>query len=146
MIHKEITPLLGIRQEPVFSHVTVSGARFAAVHLGHTARLAPWKSCAETFRSLYFAGKFPEWPPAICTCVEQAIKGTDEIRAEFRELEAISRQTNNLFRRSSLASHCHPEAIPTRIAEGPQPKLRSRVSVEISGANGAPLRDDSVPV
>ena len=82
MIHKEITPLLGIRQEPVFSHVTIWPRALPQYNLGHTARLAALEQLRGQFPGLYFAGNYLNGP-AIGTCVEQALKVADEIRVSF---------------------------------------------------------------
>ncbi|HKI12610.1 MAG TPA: protoporphyrinogen oxidase [Candidatus Acidoferrum sp.] len=82
MIHKEITPLLGIRQEPVFSHVTIWPRALPQYNLGHTARLAALEQLRGRFPGLYFAGNYLNGP-AIGTCVEQALKVADEIRVSF---------------------------------------------------------------
>jgi oxygen-dependent protoporphyrinogen oxidase len=82
MIHKEITPLLGIRQEPVFSNVTIWPRALPQYNLGHTARLAALEQLRGKFPGLYFAGNYLNGP-AIGTCVEQALKVADEIRVSF---------------------------------------------------------------
>jgi oxygen-dependent protoporphyrinogen oxidase len=82
MIHKEITPLLGIRQEPVFSHVTIWPRALPQYNLGHTARLAALEKLRAQFPGLYFAGNYLNGP-AIGTCIEQALQIADEIRVSF---------------------------------------------------------------
>jgi oxygen-dependent protoporphyrinogen oxidase len=82
MIHKEITPLLRIRQEPVFSNVTIWPRALPQYNLGHTARLAALEELRGKFPGLYFAGNYLNGP-AIGTCVEQALKVADEIRVSF---------------------------------------------------------------
>jgi oxygen-dependent protoporphyrinogen oxidase len=81
-IHKEITPLLGIRQEPAFSHVTIWPRALPQYNLGHTARLAALEQLRGKFPGLYFAGNYLNGP-AIGTCVEQALNIADEIRVSF---------------------------------------------------------------
>jgi len=81
-IHKEITPLLGIRQEPVFSNVTIWPRALPQYNLGHTARLAALEQLRGKFPGLYFAGNYLNGP-AIGTCVEQALKVADEVRVSF---------------------------------------------------------------
>lgn len=82
MIHKEITPLLGIRQEPAFSNVTIWPRALPQYNLGHTARLAALEQLRGKFPGLYFAGNYLNGP-AIGTCVEQALKVADEVRVSF---------------------------------------------------------------
>jgi len=82
LIHKELTPLLGIRKEPVFSSVTIWPHALPQYNLGHTARLAALEKLRAKFPGLYFAGNYLNGP-AIGTCVEQALKVADEIRVSF---------------------------------------------------------------
>jgi len=82
MIHREITPLLGIRQEPVFSNVTIWPRALPQYNLGHSARPAALEHLREKFPGLCFAGNYLNGP-AIGTCVEQALKVADEIRVSF---------------------------------------------------------------
>jgi protoporphyrinogen/coproporphyrinogen III oxidase len=82
MIHREITPPLGIREEPVFSSVTIWPRALPQYNLGHTARLAALEQLRGNFPGLYFAGNYLNGP-AIGTCVEQALKVADEIRVSF---------------------------------------------------------------
>ncbi|HKM82031.1 MAG TPA: protoporphyrinogen oxidase [Candidatus Acidoferrum sp.] len=82
MIHKEITPLLGIHKEPVFSSVTIWPRALPQYNLGHTARLAALEQLRGNFPGLYFVGNYLNGP-AIGTCVEQALKVADEIRVSF---------------------------------------------------------------
>lgn len=81
-IHKEITPLLGIRQEPVFSNVTIWPRALPQYNLGHTARLAALEQLRCNFPGLFFAGNYLNGP-AIGTCVEHALKIAEEIRVSF---------------------------------------------------------------
>jgi len=81
-IHKELTPLLGIQKDPVFSNVTIWPRALPQYNLGHTARLAALEKLRSKFPGLYFAGNYLNGP-AIGTCVEQALKVADEIRVSF---------------------------------------------------------------
>jgi oxygen-dependent protoporphyrinogen oxidase len=81
-IHKELTPLLGIQKDPVFSNVTIWPRALPQYNLGHTARLAVLEKLRSKFPGLYFAGNYLNGP-AIGTCVEQALKVADEIRVSF---------------------------------------------------------------
>jgi oxygen-dependent protoporphyrinogen oxidase len=81
-IHKELTPLLGIRNEPVFSNVTIWPRALPQYNLGHTARLAALEKLRVKFPGLYFAGNYLNGP-AIGTCIEQALRVADEIRVSF---------------------------------------------------------------
>ena len=82
LVHKEITPILGISKDPVFLNVTVWPRAIPQYNLGHKARLAEIEKLRLSFPGLYLAGSYLNGP-AIGTCVEQALKVADEIRVSF---------------------------------------------------------------
>jgi oxygen-dependent protoporphyrinogen oxidase len=82
LVHSEIAPLLHIRNQPVFSNVTVWPRALPQYNLGHTARLAAVEQIRAKFPGLHFAGNYL-YGPAIGTCVEHALKVADEIRVSF---------------------------------------------------------------
>jgi protoporphyrinogen/coproporphyrinogen III oxidase len=82
LVHSEIAPLLAIRNQPVFSNVTVWPRALPQYNLGHTARLAVVEKLRANFPGLHFAGNYLDGP-AIGTCVEHALKVADEIRVSF---------------------------------------------------------------
>jgi protoporphyrinogen/coproporphyrinogen III oxidase len=82
LVHSEIARLLGIRNQPVFSNVTVWPRALPQYNLGHTARLAAVAELRANFPGLHFAGNYLNGP-AIGTCVEHALKVADEIRVSF---------------------------------------------------------------
>jgi protoporphyrinogen/coproporphyrinogen III oxidase len=81
-VHCELSPLLGLRKEPVFSNVTIWQRAIPQYNLGHTARIAAIESLRTRFPGLYFSGNYLNGP-AIGTCVEHAMKVADEIRVSF---------------------------------------------------------------
>ena len=81
-VHRELSPLLGLRKEPVFSNVTIWQRAIPQYNLGHTARIAAIESLRARFPGLYFSGNYLNGP-AIGTCVELAIKVADEVRVSF---------------------------------------------------------------
>jgi len=81
-VHRELSPLLGLRTEPVFSNVTIWKRAIPQYNLGHTARLAAVESLRTRFPGLYFSGNYLNGP-AIGTCVEHALKVADEVRVSF---------------------------------------------------------------
>jgi oxygen-dependent protoporphyrinogen oxidase len=81
-VHRELSPLLGLRTEPVFSNVTIWKRAIPQYNLGHTARLAAVESLRTHFPGLYFSGNYLNGP-AIGTCVEHALKVADEVRVSF---------------------------------------------------------------
>jgi protoporphyrinogen/coproporphyrinogen III oxidase len=82
LAHREISPVLSIRNAPVFSNVIVWPQAIPQYNLGHTARIAAIEKLRTAFPGLHFATNYLHGP-AIGTCVEQALKVADEIRISF---------------------------------------------------------------
>jgi oxygen-dependent protoporphyrinogen oxidase len=82
LVHKELTPILSIRKEPVFSNVKVWSQAIPQYNLGHLGRLAAIEKLRSCFPGLHLAGNYLNGP-AIGTCVEHAFKIADEIRVSF---------------------------------------------------------------
>lgn len=81
-VHRELTPILGIKKEPAFTNVTIWPRAIPQYNLGHTARLAALHSIRSKFPGLYFSGNFLNGP-AIGTCVEHALQVAKDIRISF---------------------------------------------------------------
>lgn len=81
-VHREMSPLLAIRKEPVFSNVTVWQRAIPQYNLGHTARISAINALRARFPGLYFSGNYLNGP-AIGACVEHAMKVADEVRVSF---------------------------------------------------------------
>jgi oxygen-dependent protoporphyrinogen oxidase len=81
-VQAELKPLLGIKQEPVFSNVTIWPRAIPQYNLGHSARLAALNTTRCKFPGLYFSGNYLNGP-AIGTCVEHAMQVAKEIRVSF---------------------------------------------------------------
>ena len=82
LVHREIKPLMQLREGPVFSNVSVWPRALPQYNLGHTARMAAINNCSADFPGLYLTGNYLNGP-AIGACVEQALKVADEIRVSF---------------------------------------------------------------
>lgn len=82
LVHREITPLLSIRKEPVFSNVTTWQRALPQYDLGHKARLEAVEKLRAGFPGLHLVGNYLNGP-AIGTCIEHALKVADEIRVSF---------------------------------------------------------------
>jgi len=82
LVHREIAPILSIRNQPIFSNVTLWPRALPQYNLGHVARLATLEKLRAKFPGLHFAGNYLNGP-AIGTCVEHALKLADEIRVSF---------------------------------------------------------------
>jgi oxygen-dependent protoporphyrinogen oxidase len=81
-VHRELTPLLGIRKDPAFSNVTIWPHAIPQYNLGHTSRITALNALRARFPGLYFSGNYLNGP-AIGTCVEQALKTADDLRISF---------------------------------------------------------------
>jgi oxygen-dependent protoporphyrinogen oxidase len=80
LVHKEIAPLLQIRQAPTFSNVTLYPRALPQYNLGHSQRVASLQELSVKFPGLWLAGNYLRGP-AIGACVEQALSVANEIRA-----------------------------------------------------------------
>ena len=81
-VHREMIPLLRLRKDPVFTNVTIWQRAIPQYNLGHTARIAAIECLRARFPGLYFSGNYLNGP-AIGTCVEHALKVSDEVRVSF---------------------------------------------------------------
>ncbi len=81
-VHAELTPILGVKKEPVFTNITIWERAIPQYNLGHTACLAALNVTRAKFPGLYFSGNYLSGP-AIGTCVEQAMQVAKEIRISF---------------------------------------------------------------
>jgi len=82
LVHQEVAPLLSIRNQPVFSSVTVWPRALPQYNLGHLARLDAVEKLRADFPGLHFAGNYLHGP-AIGTCMEYAFGLADQIRVSF---------------------------------------------------------------
>jgi len=82
LVHHEIAPILSIRNQPVFSNVTIWPRALPQYNLGYTARLAAIEKLRAGYPGLHLAGNFLKGP-AMGTCIEEALKVADEIRVSF---------------------------------------------------------------
>ena len=78
LVHREIAPLLDVKEPPVFSSVNVYQRAIPQYSLGHTDRLAALSSLKTKYPGLELAGNYFRGP-AIGACVEQALAVTTEI-------------------------------------------------------------------
>jgi protoporphyrinogen/coproporphyrinogen III oxidase len=82
LVHREIAPLLSIRNQPIFSNATVWPRALPQYNLGHLARLTTVEKLRGNFPGLHLAGNYLHGP-AIGTCIERALQVADEIRVSF---------------------------------------------------------------
>jgi oxygen-dependent protoporphyrinogen oxidase len=79
LIHSEISPLLSIAGEPVFSSVTIWPRALPQYNLGHAGCLARIEQLRAQFPGLWLAGNYLRGP-AIGSCVDQALAVAEEVR------------------------------------------------------------------
>jgi oxygen-dependent protoporphyrinogen oxidase len=78
LVHREITPLLDIKEAPVFSSVNIYQRAIPQYTLGHTDRLAALSALWAKYPGLWLTGNYFRGP-AIGACVEQALAVSEEI-------------------------------------------------------------------
>jgi len=81
LVHREIAPLLSIKNVPTFCNVTVWPRALPQYNLGHGERLSAIAQKLERFPSLFLAGNYLRGP-AIGSCVEQALAVAEEVKAK----------------------------------------------------------------
>jgi protoporphyrinogen/coproporphyrinogen III oxidase len=82
LVHQEITPILGIKEAPVFTNVTIWTRAIPQYNLGHGARVAAIEAVRTKFPGLFLTGNYLTGP-AIGTCVERALQIANDIRISF---------------------------------------------------------------
>jgi protoporphyrinogen/coproporphyrinogen III oxidase len=83
LVHREISPLLSIKGEPVFTYVTIWPRALPQYNLGHADRLAAVATACSRFPGLYLTGNYLRGP-AIGSCVDQALAVAEEVRVALR--------------------------------------------------------------
>ncbi|HKW31977.1 MAG TPA: protoporphyrinogen oxidase [Candidatus Acidoferrum sp.] len=80
LVHREIAPLLAIKNAPTFCNVTIWPRALPQYNLGHADRLASIHKNLARFPGLFLTGNYLRGP-AIGTCVEQALAVANEVVA-----------------------------------------------------------------
>ncbi len=83
VVHKEIAPLLQIRQNPDFSNVTIYPRALPQYNLGHAERLTAVERQRSKFPNLRLAGNYLRGP-SIGACVAQSLSVAQEILSRMR--------------------------------------------------------------
>jgi protoporphyrinogen/coproporphyrinogen III oxidase len=78
LVHREIAPLLDIREGPVFSSVNIYRRAIPQYNLGHCERLSALEAVRAKYPGLWIVGNYL-LGPAIGACVEQALAVAGEI-------------------------------------------------------------------
>ena len=79
LAHREISPVLFIKSNPAFSHVTIWPRALPQYNLSHGDRLARIENLRAQFPGIWLAGNYLRGP-SIGSCVEQALTVADEVR------------------------------------------------------------------
>jgi oxygen-dependent protoporphyrinogen oxidase len=82
LVHHEISPLLSIGSEPVFSNVTIWPRALPQYNLGHSERLATVAKAWSRFPGLWLIGNYLRGP-AIGSCIDQALAVAEEVRGKL---------------------------------------------------------------
>jgi protoporphyrinogen/coproporphyrinogen III oxidase len=80
IVHREISRILSIRNQPIFSSVQIYERAIPQYTIGHTARVADLQRESSSLLNLKLVGNYLRGP-AIGACIEQALAVADEIRA-----------------------------------------------------------------
>jgi oxygen-dependent protoporphyrinogen oxidase len=79
LVHREISPVLSMKSDPVFSNVTIWPRALPQYNLGHSDRLAAVAKSCSRFTGLWLTGNYLQGP-AIGSCVDQALAVAEEVR------------------------------------------------------------------
>jgi oxygen-dependent protoporphyrinogen oxidase len=82
LVHREVSPLLSIQSEPVFSNVAIWPHALPQYNLGHADRLARIEQLRAKFPGLWLTGNYVRGP-AIGSCVDQALAVAEEVRKKL---------------------------------------------------------------
>ncbi|HWY42312.1 MAG TPA: protoporphyrinogen oxidase [Candidatus Sulfotelmatobacter sp.] len=77
--HRELSPILGLKAEPVLTRVTVHEHAIPQYAIGHTHRIVGLKRMLSTVSGLHLVGNYLQGP-SIGACVEQAQAVAESIR------------------------------------------------------------------
>jgi protoporphyrinogen/coproporphyrinogen III oxidase len=81
LVHREIAPLLAIKNAPTFCHTTIWPRALPQYNLGHADRLASINKKLERLPGIFLTGNYLRGP-AIGACVEQALAVAEEVKAK----------------------------------------------------------------
>jgi oxygen-dependent protoporphyrinogen oxidase len=79
LVHREISPVLSIGNEPIFSNVTIWPRALPQYNLGHADRLTATAKACSRLPGLHLIGNYLRGP-AIGSCVDQALAVAEEVR------------------------------------------------------------------
>jgi oxygen-dependent protoporphyrinogen oxidase len=79
VIHRELAPILSLRNQPTFSNVEIYPRALPQYNVGHTARIANLERESSSLMNIKLVGNYIRGP-AIGACIEQALAVADELR------------------------------------------------------------------
>jgi oxygen-dependent protoporphyrinogen oxidase len=79
LVHREVSAVLSIKNDPIFSNSTIWPRALPQYNLGHGGRLAAVANACSRFPGLLLAGNYLRGP-AIGSCVDQALTVAEEAR------------------------------------------------------------------
>jgi oxygen-dependent protoporphyrinogen oxidase len=82
LVHREISTLLSVKSQPIFSNVMIWPRALPQYNLGHAERLAAVSKICSRSPGLWLTGNYLRGP-AIGACVEQALWVAEEVRKEL---------------------------------------------------------------
>ncbi len=80
MVHRELAPILSIRNKPTFSNVEIYPRALPQYNIGHTARIANLERESSSLLNLKLVGNYL-CGPAIGACIEKAFAVAGELRS-----------------------------------------------------------------
>jgi protoporphyrinogen/coproporphyrinogen III oxidase len=82
LVHREISPVLSIKSDPIFTNVTIWPRALPQYNLGHSDRLAAIAKSCSRFPGLFLTGNYLQGP-AIGSCVDQALAVAEDVRKKL---------------------------------------------------------------
>jgi len=82
LVHRELSPVLSIKSEPVFSNVTIWPRALPQYNLGHADRLTTIEKSRARFPGLWLTGNYLQGP-AIGACIDRALTVAKEVRGKL---------------------------------------------------------------
>jgi oxygen-dependent protoporphyrinogen oxidase len=83
LVHKEIAPLLQIREGPVFSNAALYPHALPQYNLGHAERLAVFQKLGAELPGLWLTGNYLRGP-SLGACLEHSLSVAEQIRESIR--------------------------------------------------------------
>jgi oxygen-dependent protoporphyrinogen oxidase len=80
IVHREIAPILSIRNQPIFSNIQIYQRALPQYNLGHAARIANLERQSSSLLNLKLVGNYLRGP-AIGACIDQALAVANEIQS-----------------------------------------------------------------